>query len=425
MARLLGALAVNSCSLAGRLQHLYAWDSSNEWRTHIGVTIMWRQVSLLLLVVATLATWAVVRPGADSSAASPAPQSGVLPQPPVPPGEAKAAVDDAPQPNQPPTAEQIGQWIRDLESPRLRVRQQATDALIAAGLPALQQVADAARSSKGEAAMRTVRVLAAWAAGRDAALASRARGVLHELTRSEDPDLARRAAEALNQVGAEPEAVPPQAGPNLGAGARKLRVNQRIDAQGHRTTEIDADGTHVTIEELPAVGIKVTVRAVGEADDKAKTYEAKDATELKERHPEAYRWYRDFVERRAPGAWWPFEPGRRGNFPRRLLPPGLAGDHRQALEEIQSAQEKVRAVREALLAVAAEGPANAERLQELVAQLSEALDRLRRAEEALEDAQAFPFPIPPLPPLPQPFEPPMFEPPPLPPIAPPPAPDAS
>ncbi|MCL6501531.1 MAG: hypothetical protein K6T86_02520 [Pirellulales bacterium] len=320
-----------------------------------------------------------------------------------------------------PTPETIDQWLRDLESPRLRVREEATASLIAAGAAALERVAQAAPAAKGEAAMRMVHILATWAGGNDPRLASRARAVLRELAASQDPDLARRAADALAPLpqAADPQAAEPPA--FLPGAARQVRVTQRADAAGNRTTEIHADGAHVTIEESPQAGIKVTVRPAGKADEPAKTYQAEDVRELKERHPEAYRWYREYVERQAARLRWPLGPGMQGILPRRPLLPGFGVNTQQALEEIKAAQQQLEAVQAALLKAAAEGEASAERLKELAAELRAAQQRLQAAEEALEDAEAFPFP---LPQLPQPFLPPQLPLPPVPPIEPPPLPGA-
>lgn len=73
--------------------------------------------------------------------------------------------EQLPEPGQQPQAElptpaSVDQWLRDLESPRLRVREEATASLIAAGAAALERVAQAAPAAKGEAAMRMVHILA-------------------------------------------------------------------------------------------------------------------------------------------------------------------------------------------------------------------------------------------------------------------------
>ncbi len=364
--------------------------------------------------------------GAQSGEAPPAKESAVLPEPSPGSGNSPGAGSREPGTHAQPTAEQIAQWIRDLDSPRLRVREQATLALIEAGRAALDQVADAARTAKGEEALRTVRVLASWAGNGDEELAAGARQVLRELSRSDDPDLARRAAEALSQVPDAPNDGLPPVRPLPGGALRNLRVSQRTDAQGRRTTEIDADGTLVTIQESPQDGIKLTIRAAGQAEGEAQTFEAKDAADLKQRHPEAYRWYRYFVELRQQRAGRGFGRGWFGIFPPGLFPPGLGRDTQQALEEIKAAQQSLNEVTEALLAAATNGQTSAERLKELAAELRSAQNRLEAAEEALENAQ--PFLMPPFPPVPAPFGPPNlplpFDPPALPlPIDPPPAPD--
>lgn len=308
----------------------------------------------------------------------------------------------------------------------MHAREQATRALIEAGRAASDQVNNAARTAKGERALRTVRVLAAWAVTGDEELAARARQVLRELSRSDEPDLARRAAEALAHVPDTPDDGLPPGPPVLGGGARSLRLNQRVRENGRRTTEVHADGTYVSIEESPTDGIKMTIRRADQAEGEAQTFEAKDAADLKQRHPEAFRWYRYFVQLQQQRPARGFARGRLRFFPPALLPPAQGGDSLHALEEIRAAQESLKEVIEALLATATNGQAGAERLQELAAELRTAQARLKAAEQALENAQ--PLLMPPFPPVPVPFGPldlPLpFDPPALPlPIEPPPAPD--
>src|SRR5829696_1661431 len=87
----------------------------------------------------------------------------------------------------PPTAEQIQGWVRDLEDSNYRTRDQATQKLRQAGADAAPVLARVARSGKVEAADRALRLLGEMADGSDAKAEAAARRQLRRLADGESP----------------------------------------------------------------------------------------------------------------------------------------------------------------------------------------------------------------------------------------------
>src|SRR6478672_2866399 len=85
----------------------------------------------------------------------------------------------------PPTAEQIQAWVRDLDSPNFRTRDQATHKLRQAGPAAAPVLAKIARSGNVEAADRALRLLGEMADGSDAKAEAAARRQLRRLADGE------------------------------------------------------------------------------------------------------------------------------------------------------------------------------------------------------------------------------------------------
>jgi PDZ domain len=88
----------------------------------------------------------------------------------------------------PPSDEQIAQWVADLDSNQYRVREAATQQLVAASAPALDPLLAAANSKRPEPADRAV-----W--------------ILRQMSKTADIDLRQRVLEHLVQVESQPQVV--------------------------------------------------------------------------------------------------------------------------------------------------------------------------------------------------------------------------
>ena len=84
------------------------------------------------------------------------------------------------------TTEQIDQWIVELGDTRFATRRQATDALVAAGEPAVEPVVAAALSGSAEVAVRCVQILRRLNDGNDEAAIHAAKVGLQTLADSDN-----------------------------------------------------------------------------------------------------------------------------------------------------------------------------------------------------------------------------------------------
>jgi hypothetical protein len=123
--------------------------------------------------------------------------------------------EDPPREAAPPTAAQIQQWIRDLDSERYQAREDATAGLLRGGYDAVAPVAQVAAQGSLEVAIRAVFVL------REAALA-------------EDAKTAEAAEQALRNLAQTPSVAAPRATSTLAALAelRERRVRSYLAAKG-------------------------------------------------------------------------------------------------------------------------------------------------------------------------------------------------
>ncbi len=106
---------------------------------------------------------------------------------------------DASAPAEPPSPDQIQQWIRDLDSERYRSREDATAALLRSGYDAVQPVTEAAAAGGLEVAIRAVFVLREAALSEDAKTADAAEAALESLSQTRGV-VAPRAAGALQAL---------------------------------------------------------------------------------------------------------------------------------------------------------------------------------------------------------------------------------
>ena len=101
-----------------------------------------------------------------------------------------------------PQAEQIVQWVRDLNGDRFIVRRSATDALIRAGKVSIEPLVTAMGTGGPEVLTRGVYILKTLAASRDAATEDAAIAALNQLSTSTSSTTARLATEAITALAA-------------------------------------------------------------------------------------------------------------------------------------------------------------------------------------------------------------------------------
>jgi len=151
-----------------------------------------------------------------------------------------------------------------------------------------------------EVTVRSIDVLKKLAGSSDDATKKAAKAALEKIAKSDRPSAARRAEEALKAMEKQhqranvfgPRAI--QGGIQIavaGAGARRVSVKT---VNGVKTIEADEGDRKVKIVDDPKAGIKMEVTTKKNGKETTEKYEAKDAEELKKKHPEAYKIYKQY-----------------------------------------------------------------------------------------------------------------------------------
>jgi hypothetical protein len=316
---------------------------------------------------------------------------------------------DAPAPKAEPSAAEIGQWIKDLDSDTYAARQAAAQMLYDTGKAAIGPLTEAATGKSLEATMQSVNVLRRLAqstTNKDAADA--ARKALESLSQGQTaaagpakealatpPEAPRFAPNAVPGIGGNIQIIPGgriqilpggnlQLGGNGFNGFNAIRVT--ANGNGNRTIDANENGKKTHIEQdNNGIEIKVTEKVNGQ--DKTDTYKAKDADELKKKYPEAAKIYEKYNQNGGFGNIQiqaqaiPIQGGIMPALP--LIPavpaaPQAGGTEaqKQAAHEISEARKSISEATDGLKNAGANPDA-----------LKKALDQLQEAGKKLEEAQ--------------------------------------
>ena len=260
---------------------------------------------------------------------------------------------------------QIAKLIEQLDAPRFGDRQEAQQKLRDLGKAALPAVEKASQSENREVSGRALEILERHFKGDDESLKGAAKECLERLAKSTSESIALRAKDIVSPPQPPmPPAAPNipnlriggariqiQVGGNAGGIFRKVTVK---DVNGVKETEVEETGRKVKIVDDPVNGIKLVVTETKDGKEETKKYEAKNADELKSKHPEAHKLYEEFSK--APGGIQiqgiQLGPGgvpviRPRNVPRlKILRPeeleAAKGNIEEALKELNSSLEALR-----------------------------------------------------------------------------------
>jgi len=200
----------------------------------------------------------------------------------------------------------LKELIQQLDSSKFNDRQAASQKLTEAGKAAIPALIETAAGPSREASSRSIDILKKHVQSKDDAMQKAAREALEKLAKSDVPRVAGAAAEAL-----KPKADPntPQGqfgvpGIQLNGGQIQLQVqaiaggigNKRVSVQnvnGVRTTTVEENNRKVKIVDDPQKGINMEVTEKVDGKEQTKKYEAKDADDLKKKHPDAHKIYEE------------------------------------------------------------------------------------------------------------------------------------
>ena len=193
--------------------------------------------------------------------------------------------------------------VARLDHDQYQVRKKAADALFRLGLEAVEPLERAAVEGSLEMTHQALQVLARLYRQGDAAAKKAAGEALHRLAQSKHAPAARRARLVVGGHRTAPRNAQVQrvlrVGPGgirlpIGPGARKAKANGIVIKRRNGQLEIrrSLPGKEIRLLEN-AKGIKLEITQVKNGRKQTETYEAKTPEELKKKHPQAYKLYKE------------------------------------------------------------------------------------------------------------------------------------
>lgn len=202
--------------------------------------------------------------------------------------------------------ENADQLVKQLEAQNFLDREKASSKLQEMGKSAVPALKTAAGEGALETKVRAIGILKKLMESTDKPTGEAAKSALEELAKSEDQATARRANAALLPKPQPPQAnvrVLPLAAPRIQIGGNVMIQNgaQRITVRtvnGVKTIEVTEGQREVKITEDPKNNNGITVEITEQKNGKKTTekFQAKDADELKKKHPKAYEDYKKYSQ---------------------------------------------------------------------------------------------------------------------------------
>ncbi|MDA7980170.1 MAG: hypothetical protein MPJ50_15495 [Pirellulales bacterium] len=291
------------------------------------------------------------------------------------------------------SAEQIAEWIRQLDADDFQSRESASESLARAGMAALQPLAEAAQASSLEVTTRTMDILTKLYERSGAEDQAKVKVALEAIAAGKNKAAASRADAILNPPQPEQPAIPgfgPRGvnrGINFAFGGRNLQVSSTTDANGNKTVNAKEGDKEVDIEEKADGSIKMTVKEKIDGKQQSKEYSAKSKEELKEKHKEAFDLYEKYTNQMNGIMIRPLQ------FAKRMPPmpaiPGFRifnpGEQQAAMQAITEAQKELKSAASALRKMTAgDGkPITADAVKELLRQIEAAEKKIEEASKKM------------------------------------------
>ncbi|MFN0020745.1 MAG: hypothetical protein ACKVP0_21000 [Pirellulaceae bacterium] len=218
--------------------------------------------------------------------------------------EAKAAVLEA-------KAAEIEKLMEQLDSNVFAERQAAQQKLTEIGKAALPAIEKGTQNVSREVAVRSLDILKGQFQKGDDATKAAAKGVLERLAKNNDGTLAKRAGEILSPpkpVTQNPQGLPGIVPGRIGGAQIQIQIaggaggnfkRSVKDVNGVKEIEAEENGKKVKIVDDPAKGIKLEMTETKDGKETTQKFEAKDAAELKTKHPEAHKLYEEYSKQPA------------------------------------------------------------------------------------------------------------------------------
>jgi hypothetical protein len=203
------------------------------------------------------------------------------------------------------TADEIAQWIKQLDADKFTDRQAASEKLHAAGKAAIPALTKAAGGDSLEMTVRSIDLLQRFMGSDDKAVKDAAKEALEKIAESPKAGTARRAKQALNPE-QEPEPQFPMGVPQMipnGLMPNGVGVSKSVsisNANGVKDIKVEEGDRkiHITVNADKSIKMEITEKKDGKDD--TKKYEAKKPDELKKKSPKAYETYKEYAEGEGP-----------------------------------------------------------------------------------------------------------------------------
>lgn len=237
--------------------------------------------------------------------------------------------------------ENVDQLVKQLDSQNFLDREKATTKLQELGKSAVPALKSAAAEGSLETKVRAIGILKNLMESEDKPTVEESQSALKELAKSENAATARRAKNALAPKPKPPQAVGPiRIAPGIQIAGNVVIQNnaQRISVRtvnGVKTIEVTENQREVKIVEDTKNNNGITVEITEQKNGKKTTekFQAKDADELKKKHPKAYEDYKKYSQGNLNGLQ--FRLNRRAALPRparipaRAIPQQIQGQRLQ------------------------------------------------------------------------------------------------
>jgi len=291
----------------------------------------------------------------------------------------------------------IQQSITRLSSRSLAERQKAARELLEAGVPGLEAVGQAADTEDLDLALSCLGILQNGLSAKDPAVQKAARDALQKLTTSPLEAVSQRARLLLSppaKVEINPGGAFVPGDPPLGIVRRGANISVRVEMQGNDIRKITAreDDREVIIDEVTGKSLVITVTNTVNGQKQTETYAAKNAAELKTKHPAAFELYTRYTSPPKPGG----NPAnsRRNPFPFPGGPPFPPAPNLQRIynpfkasayiDEVIEIEHEIGNLTDTLTQLATKGKATQAELEQAARHLQEARDRLKAARRQLD-----------------------------------------
>ena len=190
--------------------------------------------------------------------------------------------------------------IKQLASSNFAERQAASQQLTKLGEQAIPRLKAAALGDNRETVTRSVDILKGHLKSANEKLQSAARAALEKISAIENGVGPRLAREALAPPKPRPQPVPrqgvrgfPQIQLQIQGGAQAIKIR---DVNGIKDIEVTEKERSIKIHDDPNQGIKVEITETKEGKPVTRKFEAKNADELKKKHPEAHKLYQQYSQ---------------------------------------------------------------------------------------------------------------------------------